>query len=192
MIRNLFNLGEKNLKNFSKKLTIRADSINRVPPQPGIAKAPINPSNQAPIRPTCRTRPALSLPCTRGLRWRHPQQLHAGLRPPAHGQTRIQIHETPVRPTTLLPDPYPVRRRRPAGTKRAARRAAAPGRRAGGVAVHVAEAGGGAVERGVENGVGAVEVEYGVAAGDVEGGGGVQLEAVGREIGCDAGVGEEG
>lgn len=55
----------------------------------------------------------------------------------------------------------------------------------------MAEAGGGAVEGGVEDVVGAVEVEDGVAAGYVEGGGGVELEAVRGEVGGDAGVREE-
>lgn len=58
--------------------------------------------------------------------------------------------------------------------------------------VGVAEAGGGAVEWGGEEESGAVEVHDGVAAGDVEREGGVQLDAEGGEILCDAGVGEEG
>lgn len=49
-----------------------------------------------------------------------------------------------------------------------------------------------AVERRSEEGVGAVEVEDGVAAGDVEGEGVVELEALVDYIGCDAGVGAEG
>lgn len=56
----------------------------------------------------------------------------------------------------------------------------------------MAEAVGGAVQRRAEKAVGAVEVEDGVASGDVEGRGRVELEAVGGEILRDAGVGEEG
>lgn len=55
----------------------------------------------------------------------------------------------------------------------------------------MAEAVGGAVQRRSEQAVGAVEVEDCVAAGDVEGRGHVELEAVGGEVLRDAGVGEE-
>lgn len=56
----------------------------------------------------------------------------------------------------------------------------------------MAEAVGGAVQRRAEQAVGAVEVEDGVTACDVEGRGLVELEAVGGEVPRDAGVGEEG
>lgn len=82
-----------------------------------------------------------------------------------------------------------MRRRRTTRLKRAAnRRVLARCRVSCAVDVSVAEADGGAVQRRPEKRVRTVEVQDGVAAGDVEGKALVELDSLVGEIGGDAGV----
>lgn len=162
-----------------------------VPREPGLAEAPADPA-------PCRVGPARGIPVAvrlgpaDGLWRQHPLDLHPGLGPEVHRLARVQVDEARVRPAARVPDPDRVGRRRPARPESAADRRR-PARRRAGRSVHVgvAEARRRAVQRRVEQRGVAVEVEDGVAAGDVEGQGGVELDALVDEVGGDAGVGEQ-
>lgn len=130
---------------------------------------------------------------TERLRGGHPLDLDAWLGPPADRKCRVEVNEARVRSAPEFPHPDRVRRGGTPGPERAAYRrgptSAVHRRRP--IHVHVAEARRRAVERRVEEGVGAVQVHDGVAAGDVEGQGVVELHALGPQVRRHAAAGHE-
>ena len=112
--------------------------------------------------------------------------------PQVHSQTRVQVHKARVRTAPGLPNPNHVRSGRPTSPEGTTQRSVGTDS-PGVVSVHVAETRGRAIQRRAEQVGGAVEVQDGVAAGDVEWERAVELETLVDEIGGDAGgVGDQG
>lgn len=170
------------------------EPLNRVPDEPMVTEAPLDPTCRRSIGTTSGGgRVTILLGATHSFPGRQPLNLQTRLGPAVDGKTRVEVNKTRVSTTARVPDANPVGVARAAGAVGAAEGGVgAGGGGGGGVDVAVAGAGGGAVEGGLEERGGAVEVDDGVGAGDVEGEGVVELDPLVGFVGGDAGVGEEG